>query len=218
MRRLVEGVEFQDRARAISIADRLASALTSTIQELIRYLLSGSADPDSALHWLDCLYSQQRMSFEKIIRSPVALQYFVTVASHSRFLGEAVVQQPEWLEELPQSGDLHRVLSSEELEERLDRFLSRGQANESTARLPRAPDGTPFLLELARFRRKNILRILLRDVMAFTGLAEVTEDLSIPRRRRSRSLLPPDSDRPGREIRNPRYQTHPAESGSAGSA
>ncbi|MCZ2080580.1 MAG: glutamine-synthetase adenylyltransferase [Bryobacteraceae bacterium] len=178
MRRLVEGVEFQDRARAISIADRFAGALTPTIEELIRYLLSGSADPDSALHWLDCLYSQKRMSFEKIVRSPVALQYFVTVASHSRFLGEAVVQQPEWLEELPQSGDLHRVLSSEELEERLDKFLSRGQSSESTGRLPRAPDGTSSLLELARFRRKNILRILLRDVMAFTGLAEVTEDLS----------------------------------------
>ena len=38
------------------------------------------------------------------------LPLMVVVFAHSEFLSTEVLQAPEWVEELPASGDLHRVI------------------------------------------------------------------------------------------------------------
>src|SRR5207244_1823710 len=87
-----------------------------------------------------------------------------TIFSYSKFLSEAVLRYPEWLLQLTTSGDLHRVLSVEEYGQRLAAFV--GSA------------GVPDVLELARFRRQQLLRIVLRDVLGLASLSDVTEELS----------------------------------------
>lgn len=82
---------------------------------------------------------------------------------HSRFLSEAILAHPDWAEELLRVGYLESPVSADQLRARLATSLSRG---------------VPPPVELARFRRRQILRIMLRDVLGLATLPEVTGELS----------------------------------------
>jgi glutamate-ammonia-ligase adenylyltransferase len=90
----------------------------------------------------------------------------MAVFSASRFLSEEILRRPEWIEQLPSSGDLHRVVSSEEMSRRLE------------AELAGEGPGVPHPVAFARFRRRQILRIAIRDLLGFGALGEITEELS----------------------------------------
>src|SRR5262249_28364875 len=60
----------------------------------------------------------------------------------------------------------YRALTAEDFEHRLVDFLGEDGA------------GVPAAAHLARFRRKQLLRIMLRDVLGVASLAEVTGELS----------------------------------------
>ncbi|MBM3813720.1 MAG: glutamine-synthetase adenylyltransferase [Acidimicrobiia bacterium] len=128
--------------------------------------MQNSPDPDTALHFLSRLHDEKPGAFHWISRSPACLQFLIAAFSQSRFLSEQLLQTPEWLEPLPASGDLHRVISAEEYAERLD------------ARLPSTDGEPPPAEEFAAFRREQLLRILLRDLLGFGSLSDVTEELS----------------------------------------
>ncbi|MEZ5352241.1 MAG: glutamine-synthetase adenylyltransferase, partial [Bryobacteraceae bacterium] len=132
----------------------------------LRVLLRSGADPDSALHYMVRLGERQPAALQRMVRAPATLQFLVTVFSYSRFLSEEVLEHPEWVESLPRAGDLHRVIPAEEYERRL------------TARLARIPEEESPAAELGSFRREQMLRILIRDVLAYGALSDITEELS----------------------------------------
>jgi glutamate-ammonia-ligase adenylyltransferase len=103
--------------------------------------------------------------FDRLVQSPAGLQYLIAVFSQSRFLTEEILEQPEWIDDLRAAGDLHRALSAEEFQGRLEQATS-------------GKPGVPEALAFALFRRRQILRILIRDVLGFALLSEVTEELS----------------------------------------
>src|SRR5439155_5658495 len=145
---------------------RLAAGLPERIAVRIQLLLASAPDTDAALHFLECLRQQSASAFDRICSSPAALRCAITLFSHSKFLSEAVLQNPERILQVASSGDLYRVLTSEEYEMRLFNFLGAGR------------QALPTAVELARFRRRQLLRILLRDVLGFATLSSVTEELS----------------------------------------
>jgi glutamate-ammonia-ligase adenylyltransferase len=87
----------------------------------------------------------------------------IAVFTHSHFLSEEVLRHPEWLDQLLEGGDLQRVLTSEKMREMLEAAL---------------PQGMPAPFEFARFRRGQLLRILLRDVLGLGTLPEITGELT----------------------------------------
>lgn len=97
---------------------------------------------------------------------PFGMQALVSVFSASRFLSREIEQHPDWLLEILSSGALHRLALREELDAGLLTWLSGGE-------------GPPDPVRLAAFRRKQILRIMLRDTLGFGALAEITEELSL---------------------------------------
>src|SRR5205823_2083271 len=105
-------------------------------------------------------------AFERISSSAAALRYAIVTFSYSNFLGETVLRYPEWLLQIATAGDLHRALSAEEISGRLKDFLG----DEAGAE--------PSPLDLARFRRRCLLRILLRDVLGMDTLSGIAEELS----------------------------------------
>ncbi|HTM49436.1 MAG TPA: hypothetical protein VL285_12165 [Bryobacteraceae bacterium] len=123
-------------------------------------------DPIQAERFLHRLEQEAPAAFERIASSPAALRYALVTFSYSHFLSEAILRYPEWLLQVSTVGDLHRVLSVEEISARLDEFLG-----------PHA-SGPPSPLALARFRRRILLRIVLRDVLGMATLSDVTEELS----------------------------------------
>ncbi|MCC7176663.1 MAG: glutamine-synthetase adenylyltransferase [Bryobacterales bacterium] len=138
----------------------------------MRSLLMASPDPDQAIHMLVRLQEERPEAFYRLTASVAGLPFLISVFSYSRFLSEAVLRSPEWLEELTRADDMDRVLSQEEYGARLEAQLEKERF------LDPAAAGPPSTLSLASFRRRQLLRILLRDVQGYCTLTETTEELS----------------------------------------
>jgi [glutamine synthetase] adenylyltransferase / [glutamine synthetase]-adenylyl-L-tyrosine phosphorylase len=124
--------------------------------ERIDMLLAGSPDRRTASRYLGRLRAESPLEFYRISHSQAALRAAVAVFSYSNFLSEAVLRDPGRLVDLAASNRLYRVLSVEEL------------AHALAAR----PMG------FAAFRRRELLRIALRDILGVAELAEITRELS----------------------------------------
>ncbi len=166
MQRLLEQVQFRDPKRAGEEIVRISGAVPREVRGRLRSLLAACPDPDEALHLLARFGQEHREYLHRIIDLPSGPACLIAVFSHSRFLSEAIMKQPAWFEPAIEPEGLYRVLSTEELERMLERTLEQ------------EPENASFALALALFRRRQLLRILLRDVMGFGPLVEVTEELS----------------------------------------
>ena len=91
--------------------------------------------------------------------------YAIVVFGHSRFLGETLIQNPDLLASFLREKNLDRSFSQEEFHESLARFRTRSL------------DGD-VALTLARFKRREYVRIMLRDVLKIAPLAETTAEIS----------------------------------------
>ena len=100
-------------------------------------------------------------------KKPLLLSRMLTLAGHSPFLAETLLRHPEhigWLKVETERG-FDRLKSKEQLSEELARFVTR---------MIDADDPT----RLVRFKRRELLRIYLRDCLRIATLSEVTEELS----------------------------------------
>ncbi|MEN6537743.1 MAG: glutamine-synthetase adenylyltransferase [Bryobacteraceae bacterium] len=165
MERLLDHVDFRDPIRAAEQITRVSQAVSDLVRPKLRFLLASSPDPDEVLHLLERMADQHPDDFARITGTDSGLTSLVAVFSYSRFLSEAVLREPSWMDEILKSGDLDRAIPAEEYERRLDGLL--GDAED-----------VPSPVTLAIFRRKQLLRILLRDVMGLANLAEIVEEIS----------------------------------------
>jgi glutamate-ammonia-ligase adenylyltransferase len=149
-----------------SLVARLAAGLPERIARRIHLLLASVPDPAAVERYLERLHDEAPSAFDRIVSSAAALRCAVNIFSYSRFLSDAVLKKPERILEVSASGSFYRALSVEGYEERLFDFLGKERRD------------MPSALDLARFRRRQLLRISLRDVMGVAPLAEVTEELS----------------------------------------
>src|SRR5260370_29940183 len=163
MSSVLETVAFRQPRRAQGEIAAFAKDFPAAVQHQIDVLLGAAANPDAGVHYLASLKQQKPDAFQGLVQSPPALRQLIAVFSHSRFLSDEILQNPQWIEQL---GDVNRALTPEEYKKRLNEFLGR------------QPTGTAMALSLALFRRQHILRSLLRDLSGFQGLPEVTEELS----------------------------------------
>jgi len=131
--------------------------------EQVKMLVASAADPEAAIHYLVRLKQNRPDDFQRLAQAQPFLKYFVTVASFSRFLSEELLQNPEWLADVT---GMSRLLTAAEYKKRLGKFLKN------------QPDPQALALSLALFRRHQMLRILLRDVLGPGSLSETTEELS----------------------------------------
>src|SRR5579883_623742 len=166
MQTLHDGVEFRDPARARSIALRLATGLPERIAARIHVLLASVPDPDRSVRCLERLRAESPSAFDRITSSTGALRCAMHLFSFSNFLAEAALKYPERILQVANSGSLYRVLTAEEYEERLFDFLGQEQT------------GVPAAEDLARFRRRQLARIVVRDAWGIATLSDVTEELS----------------------------------------
>jgi glutamine synthetase adenylyltransferase len=100
-------------------------------------------------------------------KNPLLLSRMLMLAGHSPFLAETLLRHPEhigWLRAETERG-FDRLKSKEQLSEELARFVTR---------MIDADDPT----RLVRFKRRELLRIYLRDCLRIATLSEVTEELS----------------------------------------
>ncbi len=163
---LLEGVDFRNPARARQAIDKLAAGLPERIAARVQLLLASVPDPDSSILFLERLHQEAPAAFDRISSSPAALRCAAALFSYSNFLSEAVLKNPEHILQVSNSGSLYRVLTAEEYEYRLFDFLGKDHR------------GIPSAVELARFRRRQLMRVVVRDILGIATLSDVTEELS----------------------------------------
>ena len=160
---LLEEIQFRDPVRARPELIYLGKLSPAAIRR-VTALLPSLPNPDDAVHYLNRLAAEAPDAARRITEDPSALRYALTVFSFSHFLADSVIRFPQWLIEIALARDLHRGFLAEQYEELL------------TLSLP--ANGIPRPIDLALFRRRQLLRILLRDVLQFADVSETTEDLS----------------------------------------
>jgi glutamate-ammonia-ligase adenylyltransferase len=146
--------------------EMLLERVPERVATRIHLLLASVPDPQSASRYLDRLRKEAPSAFDRVTSSPAALRCAVNLFSYSAFLSDAVLRNPEIILQVANSGSLYRVLTVEEYEDRLFDFLGKDNT------------GVPTAVDLARFRRRQMLRIVLRDVLGIATLSDTTEELS----------------------------------------
>src|SRR6476659_4669100 len=154
---------YRDRARASREMGELSRELPPVTANRLDLLLSAAPAPEQGLQYFTRLHERQPSWFQRLTRSTAGLRYLIAVFTHSHFLSEEILRHPGWAEQLLEAGDLHQVRTAETMRDMLDADL---------------PPGPPSTLELAKFRRRQMLRILIRDVLGFGTLPEITGELT----------------------------------------
>jgi glutamine synthetase adenylyltransferase len=154
---------YHDRARASREMGELSRELPPATANRLDLLLSASPAPEQGLQYFARLRERQPSWFQRLTRSTTGLRYLIAVFTHSHFLSEEILRHPEWVDQLLEAGNFQRVLTFEKMREMLESAL---------------PEGLPAPFEFARFRRRQLLRILIRDVLALGTLPEITGELT----------------------------------------
>ena len=139
----------------------LAAHLPPAVADRIDLLLAASPAPEQGLQYFARLRERQPDFFPRLTQNTLRLRYLVAIFTYSHFLSEEILEHPEWVEDLQL--ELNRVVEAEQFRARLDADLE---------------PGVPNPLDLAKFRRRQLLRIVLRDVLGFGTLPEITAELS----------------------------------------
>jgi glutamate-ammonia-ligase adenylyltransferase len=129
------------------------------------HLTNDLPDPESAERFLSALEKQHPADAVKLTKNNGLLSDVLTLASYSPLLATTLLQNPQYLSWLNRERQSPAVRRKEELLESLGRFLLTNSQLDLHA-------------QLARFRRRELLRIFLSDIRRLATMAEITEDIS----------------------------------------
>jgi len=142
---------------------------TRQISRKLRPLLLGrlarTADPDVTLtqflRFVEA-YGFRSLLFELLVANPRLLELLVKTFDASEAAAGWLIRRPQWLEELTRSGMLDRTFS---VSEHLTRLESLGATRQAV---------DPVRI----YRQREVLRILLRDVLRLAPLAQLLEEMN----------------------------------------
>jgi glutamate-ammonia-ligase adenylyltransferase len=160
---LLDEIQFRDPVRTRPELIYLGKLSPAAVRG-VTALLPSLPNPDDAVHFLNRLVAQAPQAAQRISSDLRALRYALTLFSYSHFLADSIIRYPEWLIAIAESSDLHRGFIAEQYEDLLAESLPADRLAEP--------------VDMALFRRKQLLRIVLRDVLQFADLSETTEDIS----------------------------------------
>ncbi len=180
MLRAYSNVAFGDPARAEANLARIHERLPASLRVAFPALLAQVPAPDDALNFLERFLRPEGGAPPRVLefveRHPASLHYLLTVFSYSRFLSETLLQQPSLITTFlrpprPEAGPGRGPRG-------IERSPTMEDLNDEFARFEATSLDVPPAVVLARFKRREYLRIMLRDVLKLATLAETTLELS----------------------------------------
>jgi len=157
---------FRNSERARQNLNLIAQRVPLSIRQAIPPLLSDSPDPDSALNLFERLTQAAGPELFRLLeKHPPLIHYALAVFEYSQFLGETLIRNQDLFPAFLREKNLDRSHSSEEFRESFARYRSRSFE-------------TDLSMLLARFKRREYVRIMLRDVLGIATLAETTAEIS----------------------------------------
>lgn len=159
-------VSFGDVARAEANLARLEQKFAPSLMSPLGSLLARSPDPDGALNLLErWAETASGEHLADIDRFPTALTYLVAIFGYSAFLAETFLADPGLAIQFARDRNFTKLKSKEDLMQDYARFATT------------SPD--PWLSALlAQWKRRNYLRIVLKDVLGLSTLGETTAEIS----------------------------------------
>ncbi|HEV2417212.1 MAG TPA: hypothetical protein VGX94_05375 [Terriglobia bacterium] len=159
-------IVFADPTKAEGNLARLEKLLPRSLHYPLASLLAQSPDSDGALNLLERYAGKAPPeTLRDLAAYPAALTYLIAIFGSSGFLSETFLSDPSLPLQFARDRNFSKLKSKEDLMQDYARF--------STA----APD--PWLsAQLGRFKQRTYLRIVLKDVLGISTLAETTLELS----------------------------------------
>lgn len=161
----LSNIPFQDRKASDANFAHICGQISPALAAVLPALVANAPDPDSALLLFDRLVSESGEMARVLERHHTLAHYALVVFGNSRFLGETLTHNPDLLQSFLRERNLDRSFSQEEFHEAWARFRSRSFENDIS-------------LLLARYKRREYVRIMLRDVLKIAPLAETTAEIS----------------------------------------
>lgn len=157
---------FRDPAQAQRNLEAIRARVPAAVAGAVPALLTDAPDPDAALNLFERLTATASGELFRLFqRQRVLIHYALLIFGYSEYLGETLIKAPDIFHQLAREHALDRSHSREEFRESFARFRSRSFESD-TATL------------LARFKRREYVRIVLRDVLGIATLAEVAAEVS----------------------------------------
>jgi glutamate-ammonia-ligase adenylyltransferase len=133
--------------------------------EISEQLIASLPDADAARRFADEFTASNPAAAARLARDPALLSDVLTIVSFSPLLATTLLQNPEYIAWLQKRRKDSGVRSMVELLESLAQFeMTHSQLS-------------PQVL-YTRFRRRELLRIFLRDIRRLATIAEITEEIS----------------------------------------
>lgn len=137
------------------------------LSQALEQVIDKLPDPTSVRVFVTRFFEEQPENRERYIKNEELMVNLFTLAAYSNLLSETLLQRPEhisWLARERERG-LTEIKNKEILLEDLARFVAINLSLTESARL-------------ARFKRRELLRIYLRDCLNLATLSETTAELS----------------------------------------
>lgn len=147
----------------------LAPRTRQVFRKLRPLLLNGIeqvADPDATLNQFVRFveaYGLRSMLFEQLVSNPKLLELLVKTLDLSRFAGDLLIRRPQLLEDITR---------------RDDKFYQPRTVTEHLNRLETLGTNQPDLDPVRAYRQRQLLRIILRDVLRIADAATIFRELS----------------------------------------
>jgi glutamine synthetase adenylyltransferase len=131
----------------------------------VDFLTADLPDPESARRFLASMEEKHPRDAAKLKKNEGLLSDALTLAAYSPLLATTLLQNPDYLWWLNRKRRAPAVRTKDDMLEALGRFvLTHSQLDLHT--------------QLARFRRRELLRVFLGDIRRLATIAEITEDIS----------------------------------------
>ena len=131
----------------------------------IESLIKDLPDAESASRFLEQFGAKHPSQLKKLFKKQGLLSDALTLAAYSPLLATTILQNPFYISWLEKARKFSDVREKEDILESLARFaLTNSQIEKN--------------ILLARFRRRELLRVYLKDIRNLCTIAEITEDIS----------------------------------------
>lgn len=198
------GIPFRDPGAGLRNLNAVRELVPAGVYAAVTNLLAALPDPDAALNLFERLLASGASDAVRLFaRDHFLLHYALVVFASSHYLSETLIQNQDIFQTLLRDRTLDRGHGREDFAEAFARFRSRSVE-------------TDVALLLARFKRREYIRIMLRDLLRTARLAETTAEISalsdvlieealrdVDGRLRNRYGSPQHVDRDGRTVDTP---------------
>ena len=159
-------IPFREQERARRNLESLRKKAPTGVAEALLTVLQGSADPDGALNLFERLSQEVSSEYLNLLeKQPALVHYAAVLFANSPWLAETLIRNPDLFHSLSKDKNMGRSLNTEDYREHLARFKSRSLEAETS-------------LLLAAFKKREYIRIVLRDLLGVAHLAETTSEIS----------------------------------------